>query len=98
MANEQIARLKQATTARPCPSGGAPVTAAKYWIGSIGPLDDFGDAITDKFIDGKTAFGPWAIMSEASWAEYGGTLGRLGVGFGQEYTKQEDGRWLKTAG
>jgi hypothetical protein len=26
---------------------------AKYWIGPVGALDDFGVLITDEFIDGK---------------------------------------------
>jgi hypothetical protein len=37
--------------------------------------------------------GPWAIMSEASWQRKG--IGRTGIGFGQKYEKQEDGKWLK---
>lgn len=43
--------------------------------------------------DGATTFGPWANMC----AKCHSLNGRgLGVGRGQRYEKQEDGRWLKT--
>jgi hypothetical protein len=68
----------------------------RYWIGStIGPKDDFGKPITDKFVDGKTRSGPWAIMAPASHRMQG--MG-LGLGRGQRYKKQEDGQWLKVEG
>jgi len=68
-----------------------------YWIGSdIGPKDDFGFPIDGEFIDGKTRFGPWAIMSPSAWKNNG--VGKLGTGYGQRYKKQEDGRWLKVEG
>jgi hypothetical protein len=69
---------------------------AKYWIGDVGSKDDFGQPITNEFIDGKTKMGPWATMSPASWKRYG--IGALGTGFGQRYKKQDDGRWLKVQG
>lgn len=70
-----------------------------YWMGSIGPKDDFGVEITDSFVDGKTRMGPWGIMTMESWKRHG--VGRLGLGFGQRYKKEEaDGRirWLKVEG
>jgi len=63
---------------------------------SIGPKDDFGNAIIDEFIDGKTKEGPWAIMSIDSWRLY--SRGQLGQGWGQRYKKQKDGKWLKVEG
>ena len=69
---------------------------AKYWMGSIGATDDFGVKIDHEFVDGKTVMGPWAIMAPPSWCRYG--IGRLGVGYGQHYVKQEDGRWLQVNG
>jgi hypothetical protein len=68
----------------------------RYWMGTgIGPNDDFGKPIADEFVDGKTRMGPWAIMSPSSHRMQG--LG-LGLGKGQRYKKQQDGRWLKVEG
>lgn len=69
---------------------------AKYWIGPVGPKDDFGVVIEDEFIDGRTYHGPWAIMSRGSWQLRGSP--RLGPGWGQRYRRQADGRWLKVEG
>lgn len=68
----------------------------KFWRGLVKSIDDFGCPITDEFIDGKTQRGPWAIMSLVSWEAHG--FYRLGVGFGQKYKKQDNGRWLKIEG
>lgn len=68
----------------------------RYWLGPVGPNDDFGVPIGKVFIDGKTRQGPWAIMSEKAWKAHG--VGVLGTGYGQKYQKQADGRWLKTEG
>lgn len=70
--------------------------AEKYWMGTVPSKDDFGDTITDEFIDGKTKFGPWATMSPKSFKTNG--TGKLGNGLGQKYKKQEDGKWLKVEG
>lgn len=67
-------------------------TEKRYWHGHIGPNDDFGNPIVDIFIDGKTIYGKWAVMSLLSWNMFG--IGRLSTGCGQKYQKQEDGRWL----
>lgn len=47
------------------------------------------------FIDGRTKFGPWAIMCDVCHPEFGTGLG---TGHGQRYEKQEDGSFLKVAG
>lgn len=39
--------------------------------------------------------GPWANMCRACFVASGG---QLGTGYGQEYERQRDGRWLKVAG
>jgi hypothetical protein len=62
---------------------------------TIGPKDDFGKVITDEFIDGSTRTGSWAIMSPMSHQMHGRGLG---LGRGQRYKKQEDGKWLKVEG
>ena len=68
----------------------------RYWLSDVRPIDDFGRSITNQFFDARTRHGPWAIMSTISWTLEG--CGKLGTGFGQGYTKQPDGRWLKTEG
>lgn len=68
-----------------------------HWCGEVPEFDTFGIEIKDAFIDGKTKYGPWAIMAVGnSWATNG--CGKLGVGCGQRYEKQADGLWLKTEG
>lgn len=66
-----------------------------YWLSPVGDLDDFGNAIHDTFIDGKTRLGPWGLMTPEAHAALGCGLG---LGRGQKYVKQADGRWLKTEG
>lgn len=68
----------------------------RYWLGSEpthcqvceGPFHN-------KFVDGATFTGQWALMCKPCHKR----MGRgLGMGRGQEYTRQADGRWLKTGG
>lgn len=68
----------------------------RYWSGNPPEEDDFGLTIKDEFIDGRTTIGPWAFMTPTSWKRIG--VGRLGLGYGQRYKKQDDGRWLKVEG
>ena len=73
--------------------------AKKYWFGKVPAVDDFGQPIVDRFYDAKTKLGPWAIMAPSSWVlNRIAKDGALGLGLGQEYTRQKDGRWMKTAG
>ena len=71
-------------------------TKVQYWSSPVGKVDDFEDKISDEIIDGKTIYGPWALMTPKSFKKYG--VGRLGTGYGQKYKKQSDGRWLKIEG
>ena len=66
-----------------------------YWTGPVGDRDDFGSPITNDFIDGKTRMGKWAIMTQTSYSKYG--VG-LGLGRGQRFRLQPDGKWLKVEG
>lgn len=67
-----------------------------YWSGKAPKYCDLTRAeIKDVFIDGRTATRLWAIMTPEAHAKFG--LG-LGMGRGQKYEKQPDGRWLKVAG
>jgi hypothetical protein len=67
----------------------------RCWSGAVPLQDDFDKTIVASFIDGATIRGPWAIMTLESFKLYG--LG-LGLGVGQKYQLQDDGRWLKVAG
>lgn len=71
------------------------IASAKYWNGTVGDKDDFGDKIKDIIIDGKTNMGPWGLMTERSFSRHG--VG-LGLGKGQKYKKQSNGKWLKIEG
>lgn len=63
------------------------------WVGSVPREDDFGVIIGERFVDGKTVLGPWAIMSVQSFHTYG--VG-LGVGKGQLYVHNKNtGKWDK---
>lgn len=53
------------------------------------------EPIKDKFVDGATEWGPWGNMCPACFRFNGCGLG---TGRGQEYSKQPDGSWVKTAG
>lgn len=45
--------------------------------------------------DGMTGFGPWAVMCNFCFHEYGVGTGK---GLGQHYKQTEDGRWEKAEG
>jgi hypothetical protein len=66
---------------------------AKYYHGNVSEKDDFGVRIDNEFVDGATTMGSWAIMAPSSFEVYGKGLG---LGKGQKYVKQPDGKWLKT--
>lgn len=73
------------------------MTGPVYWIGH---LPDRGCEICysqfeGKMVDGKIRGGPWALMCRGCHEKYGHGLG---VGRGQLYEKQPDGRWMKTEG
>ncbi len=72
------------------------MTERKRWYGSVPSIDDFGNTITNEFIDGRTCLGPWAMMAPKSFKKYG--VGRFGTGSGQRYVKENDGVWYKAEG
>jgi len=78
--------------------------AETYWMSPpptqcdlVGVMAARHDSIADsgEFVDGKTRMGPWGCLCMKCHARYG--VG-LGLGKGQHYTRQADGRWLKTGG
>lgn len=72
----------------------------RYWTGKApAKCDICGQRIGASFTDGKTSRGPWGIMCDpclprASIAR----TNHWGTGIGQHYERQNDGRYLKTAG
>lgn len=71
---------------------------AVNWMGTPPTKCDTCEApIVDKFYDEKTKMGPWGCLCP-NCHTFGPGLGKLGLGWGQEYTKQPDGKWLKTGG
>lgn len=68
----------------------------RYWMGTEPTKCELsGRPIVDRFIDGATSRGYWAIMHPLTFMDYGRGLG---MGRGQLYEKQADGRWLKIDG
>jgi hypothetical protein len=61
---------------------------AKFWVGEVKTTDDYGRLIGERFVDGRTEHGFWAIMSMTSYDLHG--VG-LGEGKGQMYRKTDDG-------
>lgn len=72
------------------------MAAEKYWMGTPPGVCDLDEKpLVEEFVDGKTRMGPWGNMCPDCHRMYG--FG-IGVGRGQRYRKQPDGRWLKTEG
>lgn len=70
--------------------------AKKFWTGSAPHhCDVCSEDISTVFIDGKWMGRAWANMCPMC---HQGSGGQLGLGIGQKYEKQDDGRWLKTGG
>lgn len=68
-----------------------------YWIGEVPPCDFCGRPIADEFVDARTKSGPWAIMCPSCHRTYG-VPQTLGLGVGQRYRRQPDGKFLKVEG
>ena len=70
--------------------------AAVYWIGQAPEQCDLcARLLIDTFIDGRTDMGAWAFMCPSCHASHGYGLG---IGKGQKYQKQTDGKWQKVSG
>lgn len=70
--------------------------AVRYWMGPTPLRDSFGAKIDGEFIDGRSNRGPWGYFTPENWRLNG--AGSLGIGFGQRYVRQDDGRYLKVEG
>ena len=68
------------------------------WLSPVPATCDTCDSpIHDIFYDAKTKMGPWACMCPICQT-LGPGLNQLGLGKGQEYTKNKSGHWIKTNG
>jgi hypothetical protein len=68
----------------------------KYWLSPVPTKCDLCHGpVAGRFYDAKTALGPWGIVCPHCFKASGHSLG---TGRGQEYTLQNDGKWLKTGG
>lgn len=72
----------------------------KYWIGDVSDGCDvcgrpFFKMMFDCSLSPGHPHGMWGCICRNCFLERGC---RLGTGYGQEYQKQEDGRWLKIRG
>lgn len=65
-----------------------------YYAGAPEACDICRKPFGQMMYDGRTTSG-WANMCQRCFARHGYGLG---TGKGQRYSKQEDGRWLKTGG
>ena len=72
----------------------------KYYAGSVSTCNwcstPFAQGEGQKMYDAKSLMGPWGNFCSACFKDF--TQGKLGTGYGQEYTRQADGKWLKTGG
>lgn len=70
--------------------------APVYWVGQPDTkCDTCPRSFTNEFVDGRTIGGSWANMCPSCFPRLG--IG-LGLGRGQRYRRQPDGRWLKVEG
>lgn len=68
----------------------------KFWAGDPPDKCDLcGDKITFEFSDAKVPRGRWGILCPVCVGKH---KVRFGLGFGQRYKMQKDGRWLKVEG
>lgn len=67
-----------------------------YWLGHLDKYCQLCDREYGKrMYDAATRMGPWANMCHDCWKTQGQPLG---LGRGQKYEIQKDGRWLKVGG
>jgi hypothetical protein len=69
-----------------------------YWAGDApARCDTCDEPIRFTFYDAKTKSGAWGFLCPTCH-NLGPGLGKLGTGWGQEYVKLTNGKWVKTAG
>lgn len=67
-----------------------------YWTADVPTYCEISmQQIIDCFVGGVTPMGSWGHMHPDTHSDFGCGFG---LGRGQKYEKQPDGRWLKTKG
>ena len=66
-----------------------------FWTGPLTDCDIDHRPFVAVMYDAKTKSGPWGNLCDRCFEAHG--VG-LGTGLGQRYERQDDGRWLRTAG
>jgi hypothetical protein len=66
-----------------------------YWSGRLNACDVCGGSFNKRMYDCVTRQGPWGNLCHGCWCVHGRPLG---LGRGQKYELQKDGRWLKVDG
>ena len=67
------------------------MTNKVYWQHVVHSCDLCGSPLREIFVDGRVHGGSsWAIHCSGCWG-----VRRTGVGLGQMYRRQEDGKWLR---
>jgi len=78
------------------PTGVRQMKVQKFWFGSVPKSCDICcSQITTNFVDGLIVLGAWANVCLDCHKKFGCGLG---VGKGQKYEKQPNGKFLKIAG
>lgn len=72
-------------------------TQRAMWSGTVGDCDVCDAPIGPDLYDMKTKQGPWACMCNRC-AMHGIGIGRLGIGLGQHYRKEADGKYYLVSG
>jgi hypothetical protein len=72
-------------------------TERTYWSAPVNDCDVCTAPIGDDLYDMKTKQGPWATMCNRC-ALHGMGIGRLGLGLGQHYHKEADGKYYLVSG
>ena len=72
-----------------------PKTKPVWWAGDPVACDICTKPYKQVMYDARTSMGGWGNLCQICFNRYG--VG-LGTGKGQRYSKQENGRWLKTGG
>jgi hypothetical protein len=68
-----------------------------YWLSDVAKTCELGcgRSLHEEFVDGRTKYGPWALMCIECWRATGF---KLGLGSGQRYKRQPSGLYIKVEG
>lgn len=69
--------------------------ANKYWLGPVTTDQVTGDEFNGAVYDARVSNGQWGLICQQTFDAMGC---KLGLGRGQKYEQQADGRWLLVEG